>query len=309
MRALRRRCIIPVTVQRSRCLRAGARARAAAMRSTSAEIWIPDGREPAEAWRGVTHLAVGAHPDDVEFMAFHGIQLCYDRPAPGFAAIICTDGARSPRAGDYTDCLPAELVRRRAQEQRRAARLGRFAALARLSCSSPEARRGAPELAAGLRELLSLCRPEILYMHSPFDRHPTHAAVARMTVAALRQLPAAARPQRLYGCEVWGGLDWLPERRKVFLDISTRQDLAAELIAVYESQLSPAKRYDRAVPARWQANATFHEWDKPDTCSHAALAVDLTPLLGDESPGLARYVEEVLAEHRAAVAQRLAGGD
>ncbi len=273
-----------------------------------AEIWVPDGRDLAEVWGSVTHLSVGAHPDDCEFMAFHGVQLCYERQVPGFAAIVCTDGARSPASGDPAASLPREIVRRRAQEQRRAARLGRFAVLARLGYSSPEVRQGSLDFREDLRELLHGCRPEVIYAHSPLDRHPTHAAVCRATVELLQELPIAERPRRLYGCEVWGGLDWLPERFKVMLDVSARQELAMELIGIYESQLGASKRYDRAIPGRWQANATFHEWDKSDRCAFAACALDLTPLLEEDAPTLEQFVALVLAEHRAAVSARLRGG-
>ena len=60
------------------------------------------------------------------------------------------------------------------------------------------------------------------------------------------------------------------------------------------------------MPARWQANATLHEWDKPDACAFAALALDLTPALAEGQP-LERYIAEILDEHRLGVGRRLDG--
>jgi hypothetical protein len=35
------------------------------------------------------------------------------------------------------------------------------------------------------------------------------------------------RPQAVYGCEVWRDLDWMPDERKIVLDVSGRDNLAA----------------------------------------------------------------------------------
>ena len=47
----------------------------------TAEVFVPDGLAPEPALRRLTHLGIGAHPDDLEFMALHGILACHDNPA------------------------------------------------------------------------------------------------------------------------------------------------------------------------------------------------------------------------------------
>ena len=49
------------------------------LHNPGADIFIPDGTELQQALARVTHLGIGAHQDDLEFMAFHGIQACYHR--------------------------------------------------------------------------------------------------------------------------------------------------------------------------------------------------------------------------------------
>ena len=44
----------------------------------TAETFVPDGVPSASALGRITHLGIGAHPDDLEFMAFHGIATCFD---------------------------------------------------------------------------------------------------------------------------------------------------------------------------------------------------------------------------------------
>ena len=41
--------------------------------NSTAEIYVPDGKSVVAALKRVTHLGIGAHQDDLEFMAFHGI--------------------------------------------------------------------------------------------------------------------------------------------------------------------------------------------------------------------------------------------
>jgi hypothetical protein len=65
----------------------------------SHSIHIPGGRRVGEALSRVTHLGVGAHQDDLEFMAFHGIVECHNSDSQWFAGVTCTNGAGSSRTG------------------------------------------------------------------------------------------------------------------------------------------------------------------------------------------------------------------
>ena len=68
------------------------------LHNPTASIFIPDGKPQSEALSLVTHLGIGAHQDDLEFMAFHGILACFARDDQWFGGVTCTDGAgRMPR--------------------------------------------------------------------------------------------------------------------------------------------------------------------------------------------------------------------
>jgi hypothetical protein len=45
----------------------------------AADIFVPDGMEPAAALARTTHLCVSAHQDDIEIMAYHGVSECFGR--------------------------------------------------------------------------------------------------------------------------------------------------------------------------------------------------------------------------------------
>ena len=51
----------------------------------------------AEALARVTHLGIGAHQDDLEFMAFHGILQCFHSETDWFGGVTCTNGSGSAR--------------------------------------------------------------------------------------------------------------------------------------------------------------------------------------------------------------------
>jgi hypothetical protein len=78
-----------------------------------AELYIPDGAPEAEALARTTHLAVGAHQDDLEIMAAHGILACYDDPDQWFTGVTVTNGAGTPRSGAFADYTNDEMVEAR----------------------------------------------------------------------------------------------------------------------------------------------------------------------------------------------------
>ena len=54
-----------------------------------------------EAQARTSHLAIGAHQDDLEFMAFHGISLCFGDDLQWFGGVTCTDGGGSRARGAF----------------------------------------------------------------------------------------------------------------------------------------------------------------------------------------------------------------
>jgi hypothetical protein len=84
----------------------------------SAEIFIPDQTPIAEALERITHLGIGAHQDDLEFMAFHGILKCFASQDLWFGGVTCSDGAGSSRTGPYAAFNDSEMMAIRRQELR-----------------------------------------------------------------------------------------------------------------------------------------------------------------------------------------------
>ena len=256
----------------------------------NADLFIPDGKPLPEAAARTTHLGIGAHQDDLEFMAYHGIAECFHRQDKWFGGVILTDGKGSSRAGPYKDWTDDQVAAERVQEQRRAAILGEFSFVAQLGFPSKEVRdvkATAPR--ADLQAILAAAKPEVVYLHNSADKHQTHVGVTLRAIEAMRALPAADRPRKVVGCEVWRSLDWLLDADKVVLPVSQRLNLAAALNGVFDSQITGGKRYDLAVMGRRLANATFFDAYASDTETHLQWAMDLTPLVQDPSLDIEAY--------------------
>ena len=276
------------------------------LHNSTAQVFIPDGKPVAEAFERVTHLGIGAHQDDLEFMAFHGILECFGRDDQWFGGVTCTNGSGSSRVGKYAHCTDEEMMRIRRQEQNTAAIIGHYGAMIQLDYPSQVIKRSDDKSLKGdLKTILEATQPEVVYTHNPADKHDTHIAVVVATLQAIRELNADKRPKRVIGCEVWRNLDWLPDSEKVVMDVSGHDHLAAALNGVFDSQIAGGKRYDMATYGRRSANATFFESHATDKANQVIFGMDLTPLIQDGSSDVRNYVCGFIDRFRADVFKKL----
>ena len=272
----------------------------------SAEIFIPDGKPVAGALSRITHLGIGAHQDDLEFMAFHGILQCFHSETEWFGGVTCTNGSGSARSGAYASYTDEQMMAVRKEEQRQAGIVGRYGAMVQLDYPSEIAKDSAdPRLREDLRAILAASQPRVVYTHNPADKHDTHIAVVVPVIQAIRDLPREKRPEVVHGCEVWRDLDWLGDSEKVVHDVQGNDSLAAAINGIFDSQIAGGKRYDLAVMGRRRANATFFQSHGVDSSDALAFAMDLTPLAKDETLDIVAYVTGAIDRFRADVVSKL----
>ena len=270
----------------------------------SAQIFVPDQAALDVALPRTTHLGIGAHHDDLEIMAAHGILECFGSNERWFTGVVVTDGAGSARDFGYREYTDEQMKAVRRAEQKKAAYVGEYGAQFLLDHPSSAVKSGAnSELLAELVEILSVTRPEVVYTHNLADKHDTHVAVSLRVIAACRALEPSARPQRLIGCEVWRDLDWLCDSDKVALPLDGREHLQSALMGVFDSQIAGGKRYDLATAGRRRAHATYSESHGTDRHSALAWGMDLTPLMHAGDPQA--HVAELLRRFENDVAARL----
>ena len=280
------------------------------LHNPTAEVFVPDGQPAGKALQRITHLGIGAHQDDLEFMAFHGILECHAAGKKWFGGVTCTNGSGSARAGAYEKFTDAQMMSVRRREQNAAAVVGGYGVMIQLDYPSGAVKNAADTaLKNDLKKILAATQPDVVYTHNPADKHDTHIGVVIAALQAMRELPRNQRPKKVWGCEVWRGLDWLPDPDKVVMDVSGHDHLAAALNGVFDSQIAGGKRYDLATLGRRSANATFFESHATDRANQLVFGMDLTPLVADESRDIVefvcRFIEKFEADVKLKLSRRL----
>jgi len=263
----------------------------------NAEVFVPDGAECGVALKRTRTMIVAAHQDDAEFMGFPLIRDAYAQGGSALGVVIVTNGAGSPRAGVYEKFTDEQMQAVRREEQRTAARLGKYSFLAQLQFPSSVTRTMTNSLVTDeIAWVLEQVQPEVVMTHNVVDRHATHIATALRTIAAIRKLPKEKRPKQFLGAEIWRGLDWLPDSLKVRLDAGGHDSLAAALMGCFDSQIVGGKRYDTATFGRRHANATYDQSHAVDTMEQVVFAMDMTELVQNDALSVDDFVERVLVE-------------
>jgi LmbE family N-acetylglucosaminyl deacetylase len=272
-----------------------------------ARLFVPDGLPAEPALARTTHMAVGAHQDDLEIMAIDGILKCFQREDRWFTGVVVTNGSGSPRDVLYKDYTDEAMQVVRAREQKKAAVLGEYAAQVLLDYPSSAVKDGSnKDPVEDIAQLLKTAQPEVVYTHNLADKHDTHVGVALKVIKAIRSLPETERPQHLYGCEVWRDLDWMADEDKVAFDVSAHENLQAALLGVFDSQICGGKRYDLATMGRRRANATYYASHETDVTTGMIFAMDLTPLIEDPARDIQAYVQGFMDRFTQEVIERLA---
>jgi len=273
------------------------------LKKQNAELYIPKIVPTKHTLSKTTHMAIAAHHDDVEIMAYDGILKCYKKDDLWFAAVIVTDGSGCVRAGKYRDYSNQEMMQTRKKEQKKAAEIGGYNALALLDY--PSSAVSTNSVVEELAKLILETKPQVLYTHNLADKHQTHIGVVVSVIKAIRTLDVKSRPKCLYGCEVWRDLDWMLDSEKMTFDVSGNKELALDLIKVFDSQIASGKQYDLATLGRRLANATYAAPRAIDKSDAVTYAMDLTPLIKDDELDVLTYVTKYIERFKEDVKDKI----
>ena len=264
-------------------------------KNKTAEIYVPDSKSDSEAIGRTTHMTIAAHHDDIEIMAYDGIIKCFAVEDMWHMGVVVTNGSGSPRSGHYAQYTDEEMCRVRKTEQKKAAFVGEYGALALLNYPSSSVKDPSDsEITEDIKALILAAKPEVIYTHNLADKHDTHVATAVKVITALREISDIYIPSALYGCEVWRSLDWVNDEDKVFFDVDSHPNIANSLVSLFDSQIAGGKRYDSATMGRRLSNATFSSSHSTDTSSALSYAMDLTPLIMNPVLSIDEYISNYI---------------
>jgi hypothetical protein len=280
----------------------------AAMRfqNANASLFVPDDIPEDWALSRTTHLCIAAHPGDMEMMADHGISLCLNREDLWITGVVVTDGSDECWGSLYYDPGRGLTEKLRLKEQQKAACVGEYAAHIQLGYSTKRVKDPQDNVIVDeLVTILNHCQPGVVYLHNPADKDDTHVAVFLKALKALRKLPRDRHPQRVYGCELLGSLDWLLDEDKEMLSVSAHPSIASSIAGVFDSRNHEVTRYDLAKAGRSLANATYRISSISDRETALAYAMDLNPLLRDSHISVADYTRERVRRFREDIEERI----
>ena len=239
-------------------------------------IYLPKSRKSEP----VKWLCICAHQDDCEIMAMDGILKGYYSKKYSFALVETSDGGGSARTGEFKDYTDEMMKAVRIKEQEEASEVGRYNSLYMLNYTSKEIKDKANDaIVDEYVKIIKKLRPEVIYTHSVLDKHPTHIGVVLKVIEALRKLPKEEQPKVFYGCEVWRGLDWISDDKKIGFNVSRNEKLQKKILNVYRSQIAGGKAYTKASIGRRYANATYFQSHSVDSYKMISYGIDMRPLL------------------------------
>jgi len=187
-----------------------------------------------------THvLAVGAHPDDLEWYA-GGTIAKLAREGADIVLVICTDGGKGSFNPDEDS---AQLAARRRIEQQNAADDLGIREVVFLDYFDGELE-STPQLRKTLAALYRKHRPQILLAFDPWKRyelHPDHLAAGRAAVDAriAAKMPLFRSDEHARDLAAWAiGEVWLfnADTPNHFVDVSTTLDAQLHALELHRSQ-------------------------------------------------------------------------
>ena len=188
-------------------------------------------------------LAIGAHPDDVEFYCA-GTLLKYARAGHQVFIALTTSGNIGSNVIEGRE----EIARTREAEQLEAAKLyaagGGPGAKVRFLRNDDEGLQDTPELRRALIDAIRWAAPEVIFTHFPGDMSTDHNVTGTVVGRVLLSLPGKnvpasepplAKAPSLFYWDTAAGVHFEPE---VYVDITETMEDKLKALALHKSQFA-----------------------------------------------------------------------
>ena len=265
-------------------------------------IYLPKKRNN----KPVKYLCICAHQDDNEIMAMDGVLKGIRSRNYSFALVVTAEGGGSARTGEFKDYTDEMMKAVRIKEQQEASEIGRYHSLYLLNYPSKDIKdKNNKDIVEEYKAIIKELRPEVIYTHSVLDKHHTHLGVAVKVIEAIRELDKEYQPKVFYGCEVWRGLDWISDERKIGFDLSKNVKFQKKILDVFKSQIAGGKEYTKASLGRRYANATYFQSHSVDTYKLVNYGIDMMPLIKDKDLSIQAFALSFVDDLRNEISNEL----
>jgi N-acetylglucosamine malate deacetylase 1 len=182
-------------------------------------------------------LAIGAHPDDIEFYCA-GTMLKYAKKGHRVFVALTTSGNIGSNVIDGRE----EIARTREAEQLEAARF--YGAQVRFLRFDDEGLQDTPELRRALIDAIRWAAPDVIFTHYPGDMSTDHNVTGTVVARVLLSLPGKnvpsseaplAQAPSLFHWDTAAGLHFEPE---VYVDVSDTMEDKLRALAMHKSQVA-----------------------------------------------------------------------
>ena len=183
-------------------------------------------------------LALGAHPDDVEFLCA-GTLFKYRSQGHKIFIVLTTSGNQGSNEYDSREQIAAI----REAEQLEAAKL--LEAEVRFLRYDDELLLDSLEARRTVINAMRWAKPDVIFTNPPWDPSPDHAETGKIVSKLMLSLPGrnipadespVAKKVSLFYWDIPGGIDFLPE---VYVDISDVLDRKIEALGAYGTECHP----------------------------------------------------------------------
>jgi LmbE family N-acetylglucosaminyl deacetylase len=187
-------------------------------------------------------LAIGSHPDDIEYMCA-GTLLKYKKAGHLIFIALTTSG----NIGSNQHSSREEIAAIREKEQLEAAKY--YAAEVRFLRFDDEGLQDTPQTRKAVIEAVRWANPEVILTNPPWDGSTDHAMTGRIVSQVLLSLPGKLIPAdvppiqkapSLFFWDTGGGIDFNPE---ILVDISEFMETKLEALHKHESQYAWMKTF------------------------------------------------------------------
>ena len=217
-------------------------------------------------------LIISPHPDD-DVIGMGGTIVIKAHEGCNFTIIYVTNGGGSVTEWTYKDFSKQEIVKIRKLEAEASIHMlidnPHQAEQIFLDFNSSDIFEHPELYAKELANILRRKKFDQIYIPYPGDRHPTHRAVAKLSIDAIREKDVETQ---ILAYETWDSIPIVEDT--IYVDISPYYKRKLSAVSCHKSQCSITP-YDEGILAKNRYNAVFHEINSKNKMEYAEVFLQL----------------------------------